>query len=122
MGRRADVGVRFVEPAPRWRRCPTGAGGAKVNDMALRKQRKKAASLTVPSDRPLIGILVEEENQEVTRYFMDDAGTDAAVAAEAAARARALAGAWSDLNWEEMVDELDRIRHDTPPTPPIDEL
>jgi hypothetical protein len=37
-------------------------------------------------------------------------------------RARALAGAWADLDWEEAHDELDRIRHESDPTPPIDDL
>jgi hypothetical protein len=34
-----------------------------------------------------------------------------------------LAGAWSDLpdTFDEMLDALDRIRHATPPTPPIAE-
>lgn len=31
----------------------------------------------------------------------------------------ALAGSWSDLNWEEMQHELDRIRHESNPTPPL---
>lgn len=35
-----------------------------------------------------------------------------------------LAGAWSDIPWERMEQELDRIRHSNPPTPPfeLDEL
>lgn len=31
-----------------------------------------------------------------------------------------LAGAWSDIPWESMERELDRIRHSNPPTPPIE--
>lgn len=31
----------------------------------------------------------------------------------------ALAGAWSDLDLEEMLDALDHIRHDSKPTPPF---
>jgi predicted nucleotidyltransferase len=31
-------------------------------------------------------------------------------------RALALAGAWSDLDWDETLEELDRIRHQTPGT------
>ena len=31
----------------------------------------------------------------------------------------ALAGAWSDLDFDEMIDALDHIRHDSQPTPPI---
>jgi hypothetical protein len=29
-------------------------------------------------------------------------------------------GAWSDIPWEEMAEALDRIRHESKPTPPID--
>ncbi len=31
----------------------------------------------------------------------------------------ALAGAWSDLDFDEMLDSLDHIRHDSKPTPPF---
>ena len=33
-----------------------------------------------------------------------------------------LAGAWSDLDWERALEELDRIRHERKPTPPITDL
>ena len=32
----------------------------------------------------------------------------------------ALAGSWSDLDWDDMIRQLDRIRHESTPTPPID--
>jgi hypothetical protein len=50
------------------------------------------------------------------------AEADAAVAAQPAGDARSLAGAWSDLDWEEMADALDRIRHESTPIPPDSEL
>ena len=31
-------------------------------------------------------------------------------------------GAWSDMDWEETREALDRIRHESTPTPPIDDL
>ena len=31
-----------------------------------------------------------------------------------------LAGAWSDLDWDDMEAELYRIGHSTPPSPPIE--
>ncbi len=31
----------------------------------------------------------------------------------------ALASSWSDLDWNEMMHALDRIRHESTPTPPI---
>jgi hypothetical protein len=34
--------------------------------------------------------------------------------------AREVAGAWSDIDWDDMIRELDRIRHENPPTPPIE--
>jgi hypothetical protein len=34
--------------------------------------------------------------------------------------ALAVIGAWEDLDWEEFSTELDRIRHESRPTPPID--
>jgi hypothetical protein len=33
--------------------------------------------------------------------------------------ALSLAGAWSHLDWDDMVEMLDRIRHESKPTPPI---
>ena len=32
----------------------------------------------------------------------------------------ALAGAWGDLDWNEVEAELDRIRHSSKPTPPLE--
>ncbi len=83
-------------------------------------QPTSVPSLTVPHDQPLIGLILEQDGQEVTQYFADEAQADAAVAATTLADARALAGAWSDLDWEEMVKALDRIRHGSQPTPPIE--
>jgi hypothetical protein len=73
-------------------------------------------------DQPLIGIVLIEDGQEVTRYFVDEAEADAAVASQTATAAHSLAGAWSDLDWKEFVTELERIRRESVPTPPIDDL
>lgn len=40
---------------------------------------------------------------------------------DAVQKALGLDGAWSDLDWEEALDELDRIRHESKPTPPIED-
>jgi hypothetical protein len=60
-----------------------------------------------------------ENGQEVVRYFANEAEADSVIASHIAADARSLAGAWADLDWEEAIDALDRIRHDSEPTPPI---
>jgi hypothetical protein len=71
-------------------------------------------------DQPLIGIIFEEDGREVVRYFADEESADAAVGDRALAEALAAIGSWSDLDWEEMVEALDRIRHESTPTPPIE--
>lgn len=81
--------------------------------MAVDNHSGHRSSLVVRSDEPLIGLVLIEDGQEVTRYFADEAEADAAVAAQATAvDARDLAGVWSDLGWDETVEELDRIRHE----------
>jgi hypothetical protein len=79
-------------------------------------------SLAVHPDRPLIGIILIEDGDEVVRYFTDEAEADAAVAADRIPAARVLAGAWNDLDWGETVEDLDRIRRESSPTPFHDKL
>jgi len=73
-------------------------------------------------NQPLIGIPFEENGREVIRYFSEEELADRAVSEESMDTALHLAGAWSDLSWEEMEATLDRIRHDSRPTPPISNL
>ena len=73
----------------------------------------------VDSGEPLVAVVFEENGQEVVRYFSDDEAADAAAPADSIQAARDLAGAWSDLDWEEMLEALDQIRHQTPPSPPL---
>jgi hypothetical protein len=68
---------------------------------------------------PLIGIIFEENGHEVVRYFTEEKAADAAVSSNAAQRALEVIGAWHDLDWDETVAALDRIRHESTPTPPI---
>ncbi len=81
---------------------------------------RRAASLVVRADQPLIGIPAEEEGQEITRYFVDDEEADGAVGQDGVQRALSAVGAWSHLDWDEAERELDRIRHESAPTPPVD--
>jgi hypothetical protein len=68
---------------------------------------------------PLIGTIVEEKGEEVVRYFTDEKVADAAVSQSTTQEALSVIGAWSDLDWDETVAALDRIRHESKPTPPI---
>lgn len=76
-------------------------------------------SFTSASNQPLIGIPFWENGKEVIRYFSEEAVADQAVSEDATQKALSLAGAWSDLDWKDMEKELDRIRHQSNPTPPI---
>lgn len=75
---------------------------------------------TLSGNQPLIGIPFEENGKEVVRYFSEESQADKAVSDDATQTALNLAGAWSDLSWEEMEKELDRIRHESKPTPPLE--
>ena len=79
-----------------------------------------STSLSVDGDRPLVGVPARENGREVVHYFVDDPAGDTALPADVLRRARAAIGSWSDLDWEETRTALDRIRHESEPTPPID--
>ena len=79
-------------------------------------------TFTQTQSQPLIGIPFEENGKEVIRYFSEEEIADQAVSASEAETALSLAGAWSDLDWVEMEKSLDRIRHESRPTPPITQL
>jgi hypothetical protein len=78
-------------------------------------------SLPVSSKQPLIAIPFEHKGQLVVRYFTSEQEARAAVP-NAVKRAIALAGVWSDLDSDEVLGELDRIRQESKPTPPVDDL
>ena len=75
--------------------------------MAERK-RQPLPSLLVQDNQPLIGIPFEEQGHEVVRYFVCEEEADQAVADQDVQDALSLAGAWSHLDWDDMVEALDR--------------
>ena len=83
-------------------------------------QRRRSASLTVRPDQPLIGVIDQQNGTEVVRYFADAAGADEEFGDDGVQQALNLAGAWSEIDSDDFLDELDRIRHGSTPTPPID--
>ncbi|MGE3911311.1 MAG: hypothetical protein AB7K36_18285 [Chloroflexota bacterium] len=77
--------------------------------------------LTTRRSQPLIGIPDVEGSDEIVRYFTSESDADQALAADASNIQRALSaiGAWSDLDFDEMLDALETIRHKNQPTPPL---
>jgi hypothetical protein len=78
------------------------------------QQQHHGPSLSVRSDQPLIGVILEEQGQEVVHYFTEETEQEVEDAPDSDQRIQAalnLAGAWRDLNWDEATAELDRLRH-----------
>lgn len=77
------------------------------------------SSLLTRFDQPLIGVLVEEDGKEMIRYYFEELEQESVSSESITQDAIHLAGAWSDLDWRNLEQELDRIRHETPPSPPL---
>lgn len=89
--------------------------------MAAERQPDHHSQITVRRGEPLIGVLVPDEHDEgAVTYFTDEDEADQTVTDAAVQAALALAGAWSDVPWEEIEAGLDRIRHESEPTPPLE--
>lgn len=52
--------------------------------MAAERRSNRALGLAVRPDRPLIGVVLVEDGQEVTRYFADEADAEATGGAQTA--------------------------------------
>ncbi len=93
----------------------------KVNAMS-ELQPALATTLIARNHQPLIAVPVENNGEEEVRYFTDDAEADAALGQEATREAIKLAGVWSDLDGDDMLASLARMRHESKPTPPIESI
>ena len=80
----------------------------------------RPTGFTAHHHQPLIGLPEQQNGQEVTRYFTDEADADRAVEQAAVQQALGLLGAWRHLDTADVFDELDCLRHESRPTPPIE--
>ncbi len=78
------------------------------------------AALFLRPDQPLIGVMLSDDN--TVAYFGDEAAADAMLSEQATQRALAAIGSWRHLDPDEVEQALDRIRHESQPTPPIEDL
>jgi hypothetical protein len=83
------------------------------------QQIQELTSVQADPGQPLIGVMTEEQGIEVVRYFTEEADADRVLVEDTTQAALALAGVWSDLAWDELEQALNRIRHESPPTPPL---
>lgn len=63
---------------------------------------------------------IDENGEEIECVFTDDDDYESWVARRGLTL-KSFAGIWDDLDWDETAASLDRIRHESKPTPPIDE-
>jgi hypothetical protein len=78
-----------------------------------------ADAFSVQAESPLIGVFVDNEGQETVTYFVSDEVADQPLQQEQTQDPIKLAGVWSDLDADAMLDGLDRLRHESNPTPPV---
>jgi hypothetical protein len=88
--------------------------------MAAERHVVQRTMLTVQRDAPLIGVPSSHDDELTVTYYADEAAADAAITEDVVRNALALAGAWADVPWEELEAGLDRIRHESEPTPPFE--
>lgn len=71
---------------------------------------RPTVGLTTRDGQPLIGIPDGEGPEEVVRYFASEDEADRALSRDQSGVQRALSaiGAWSDLDFDDMLDALDR--------------
>lgn len=68
---------------------------------------------------PVMVVRVVDGVERVFHFASDD-DADRFLSDSAIQGALSVVGAWSDLDWEEVLAELYRIRHQSTPTPPIE--
>jgi hypothetical protein len=83
------------------------------------QQIQEFTNVQADPGQPLIGVMTEEQGVTVVRYFTKEEDADRALVGSTTRDALSLAGAWSDLEWDELAEALARIRHESPPTPPL---
>jgi len=82
----------------------------------------RARWIDAHAGEPIFALPIREHGRLGTRIVVGEEALEAARAEVALEEALALAGAWDDLDFDEMMDDFERIRHASPPSPPIDEL
>ena len=75
--------------------------------------------IMVPSNQPLVGVFMDDDS-DVVQYFAEEPQAPPVMPSRGAQDALSVIGAWSDMDWDPLVEGLDEIRHASPPTPPIE--
>ena len=76
--------------------------------------------ITVSKGTPVYIVPIVVDGQEMEQYVFGEDALDTIPVASDDPDALSLFGVWSDLHWDVVADELDQLRHDSPPTPPFE--
>ena len=85
-----------------------------------KEQRERVATLIATCDEPVVATPVMEDGRELVHYAVETGTVTSPSFPGSVQDALDLAGVWGDNDWDETVDALDRIRHESQPTPPIE--
>ena len=85
----------------------------------VQEEQQPWNNLRATRQQPLVVVPLGDDE---VQYFTSDEEADAAMNYDSVQQALDLAGAWSHLNGDEMLAALERMRHESPPTPPIDAI
>ena len=88
----------------------------------MARNASQPGGLVVRRGHPVISIPDTEDGEPITRLFADEHEARDWAKADTTKRALRAIGSWSHLDADEVLDSLDRIRHESKPTPPIDDL
>jgi hypothetical protein len=89
----------------------------------MAKTRPAAARvLNAGASDPLIAVPIDEDGREEVQYFTGDQAADDALGQGALSKALSAIGSSKDIDSPDALDILDRVRHESKPTPPIDDL
>ena len=81
----------------------------------------ESQSLVAEIDQPLIAVPFEQDGRwYVHSFVVQAAAAEMTNSEESLQGALEAIGGWSDLDRDEMVEALDRIRHENEPTLPIE--
>ena len=78
---------------------------------------KRLAQKAKKTGRPY---LLREKSQDVALLTPVDTERKQQTNSQAIEATLALAGSWKDLDFDDMIEQLDHIRHDSKPTPPLE--
>lgn len=85
-----------------------------------RSHSERVSSLVAERDQAIIAVPLIENGRAVVKYAVETETTTAASLPGSVQEALDLAGVWSDLDWDETIEALERIRQESQPTPPIE--